>query len=158
MMAKGLARASRAIAMASKPMPANAPGLRNPEVPVISPAPATPAKAPDSAIDAISVPLTLMPAYFAALALVPTVRTTNPKLVRRKMNHTSAQRAMATKKPRCRGGSVDTISGIRAEAGSRPVRGTEARSSRRMMGSCELTIHRTIKMAMLLSMIVTITS
>src|SRR5690606_28147306 len=112
----------------------------------------------DRAMVAMMVPFTLMPAYLAALALVPTVRTTNPKLVRRRMNHTKAHRAMAMKKPRCSGGVVDTTSGSRASSGMNAVRGTDADMSRRITGSCEFTIHRTMRMAMLLSMIVVITS
>ena len=50
MIANGLARASSAIAIESKPIATNTPGLRNPVVPVISLAPARPANAPESAI------------------------------------------------------------------------------------------------------------
>ena len=61
MMPKGLARARSAMAMASKPMPTNTPGLRNPAVPVISPAPASPAKAPEITITMMIVRPTPMP-------------------------------------------------------------------------------------------------
>ena len=62
MMPKGLARASSAMAMASKPIPTNTPGLRNPDVPVISLAPAIPAKAPEMAMTRMIVRLTPIPA------------------------------------------------------------------------------------------------
>ena len=40
---------------------------------------------------------TPMPAYWAALGLMPTVRTSKPKLVRRRMNHTTTQSPSITK-------------------------------------------------------------
>jgi hypothetical protein len=143
MMPKGLARASSAMAMASNPMPTNTPGLRNPDVPVISPAPASPAKAPEKIITRMIVRFTPMPAYFAALGFVPTVRTSKPNVVRRRMNHTSAHSPTARKNPRCTGGLVWITSGRRADSGRVPVRGTEAVVSRRMTGSCEFTSQRT---------------
>ena len=39
------------------------------------------------------VRFTPMPAYLAALGLAPTVRTSKPKVVRRRMNHTSDAQA-----------------------------------------------------------------
>ena len=62
------------------------------------------------------------------------------------------------KKPRWTGGSVLITSGSRAETGTAAVRATEAAGSRRMSGSCEFTSQRTMRIAMLLSMIVMITS
>ena len=51
-----------------------------------------------------------------------------------------------------------TIVGSRADSGSVFVRGTDAATSRRITGSCDVTIHRTKSTAMLFSMIVVITS
>ncbi len=60
-------------------MATKTPGLRKPDVPLISLAPAKPAKAPEIAITRMIVRLTPMPAYLAALGLMPTVRTSKPK-------------------------------------------------------------------------------
>ena len=62
MMATGLVRANRAMAMPSKPIKKNVPGWKNPLVPEISEAAARPANAPDAAIEATITRFTLIPA------------------------------------------------------------------------------------------------
>ena len=128
-------------------------------MPVISPAPASPAKAPEMAITATIVRLTPMPAYLAALGFVPTVRTSNPNVVRLRMNHTTTHSAIIEDEPEVQ----RRLAARRARGGGRlsggaAVRGTEAVVSRRITGSRELTSQRMQSTAMLLSMIVTITS
>ena len=72
-------------------------------MPVISPAPAMPAKAPDSTITMMIVRPTPIPAYLAAFGLAPTVRTSKPKLVRLRTNHTSTHRLTASEEPEVHG-------------------------------------------------------
>ena len=74
---------------------------------------------------------------------MPTVITSKPKLVRRRMNHTTAESATMMRKPTWRGGWLETISGSRALGLMGTVWGTDADVSRSTTGSSELTSHRT---------------
>ncbi len=62
------------------------------------------------------------------------------------------------RKPTWSGGELSTRPGSRAPSEIEALRATEAPGSRRISGSVEFTSHRTITSAMLLSMIVVITS
>ena len=102
---------------------------------------------------------TPMPAYLAAWGLAPTVRTSKPKVVRREDEPHQHAQADGDEEPEVeRAGRCEMTSGSRAEAGSGSRAGHRGAVSRRITGSCEFTIQRTKSTAMLLSMIVMITS
>ncbi len=84
-----------------------------------------------------------MPAYLAALGLVPTDFTSKPNVVRATTNHTSPQVTTRIRNPTWSGGTLSTRLGSRPESGSGAVRGVDAAVSRSTTGSCELTSQRT---------------
>src|SRR5437660_793492 len=99
-MAIGLPPASSATAIASNARPDASDGVRTPETPSTSTAPASPATAPEMPMTVTIVPATDMPEARAASAFRPTTRIRNPIVVRSSRNQITGTARMARNRPR----------------------------------------------------------